>query len=561
MVCALGLVLLVRANAMTSDAAQGRHYAQQLLSLRREQRQEREKEHPQQQERGLDEGAAADQERKGSRNGEKEDEEDRVLVLARALEDDTPRQPSARPVEQPSASVSPPSPSPSSSSSLSSPPTRVSTSSPPVIQPQSQQQYQLPPANDWRVRRIDFDASVSRERGVIVALHNGIVALGASLLSELRCLGNNELIQVYHCLPNELSPESRALLLRSDRRIELVDVCTAMVQRRQLTMALALKFRNWWVKPLALYHTDLQHVLLLDADAILLRDPAVLRSLPGYQRTGTTFFHDRVVNARIYLNARIPRGGGVNGGAQYLRRWVQTFDYARFGLSGPAPSRQLQQSLVYNQQTCHEMDSSLLAVDKARAGKTTMDVLWYLITQKRFEFTFSWGDKEAFWLAFEFAHRPYFFSPWGVSVVESSPNRDMERHADTLCGNMAHFLPVDNGSAPELLYVNGEALVEPFPLGVEQLKTARDNQQFNLNPRHVTPRHARSAVAAAAAKRPASATTTSFRGPRRFPSECLVGLGATPLPPQFHRLLLRRRMYYLGVTTGVTTALDSCALL
>ncbi|GLD94024.1 hypothetical protein PINS_up002635 [Pythium insidiosum] len=355
---------------------------------------------------------------------------------------------------------------------------------------------------DGVTRRADVDTSLlSRERGIVLCLHNGIMALGVSLIRELRCLGNDELIQVYHCFPDELSQASQELLLRVDTRLEIVDVCREMVRRNALTLALARQFKSYWVKPLALYHTNVSEVLLLDADAILLRDPAVLRSLPGYKRTGTTFFHDRVVNQRVYLNTDVSQNGGITGGitgghlggrgaseTQYLRRWVQTFDYARFGLSGPAPSRQLQQSLVYNQQTCHEMDSSLLAVDKARAGKTTMDVLWYLITQKRFEFTFSWGDKEAFWLAFEFAHRPYFFSPWGVSVVESSPNRDMERHADTLCGNMAHFLPVDNGSAPELLYVNGEALVEPFPLGVEQLKTARDNQQFNLNPRHVTPR-------------------------------------------------------------------------
>ncbi|KAJ0389331.1 hypothetical protein P43SY_010645 [Pythium insidiosum] len=59
---------------------------------------------------------------------------------------------------------------------------------------------------------------------------------------------------------------------------------------------------------------------------------------------------------------------------------------------------------------------------------------------------------------------------------------------------MAHFLPVDNGSAPELLHVNGEALIEPFPMGVDQMRIASNNQQYNTNPRHVTPRHVRTAV-------------------------------------------------------------------
>ncbi|KAJ0391065.1 hypothetical protein P43SY_011597 [Pythium insidiosum] len=295
-----------------------------------------------------------------------------------------------------------------------------------------------------------------------------------------------------------------------------------------------------------MYHTDLQHVILLDADAFPLRDPAVLRSLPGYERTGTTFFYDRVINSKVYFNSQ-------SGGGQYLRRWIQTFDYGKFGLSGPSPSPQLLQSLAYNMETCHEMDSSMVAVDKARAGKA-MDVLWYLITKKRFEYTFSWGDKEAFWLAYEFAHQPYFFSPWGVSVIESSTNKDMERHPETLCGNMAHFLPVDNGSAPELLHVNGEALIEPFPMGVDKMRIASNNQQYNTNPRHVTPRHVRTAVKPTTPPMGAGA-------PRRFPSECLVGLGATPLPPHFHRHLLRRRTFYMGIVTGVITALDTCDLL
>lgn len=112
----------------------------------------------------------------------------------------------------------------------------------------------------------------------------------------------------------------------------------------------------------------------------------------------------------------------------------------------------------------------MLAIDKTRSSKP-LQVLWYLATKARFLYDSSWDDKESFWLAFEFAHQNYSFSPWGVSVVSSSTNHDVEEHPDTLCGSIAQFLPTqeavsDPSSSPELLYVNGRALLEPFPEGI-----------------------------------------------------------------------------------------------
>jgi hypothetical protein len=390
-----------------------------------------------------------------------------------------------------------------------------------------------------RTRHDRFDTSVSRQRGVIIALHDRIVPLGVSLIKDLRCLGNMELIQVYHCFPDELSSESRELLLRNETRVEIVDVCTHFTEKQLLTTETATEFRNWWVKPLALYHTDLREAIILDADVVALRDPAVLRTLPGYTHTGTTFFYDRVLPWSLYFNANFEGQAGV----QLLRRWIEVFDYAAFNLTGPAPSRHLLDSLAYSRLTSHEMDSSMVAIDKSRAGKA-MDVLWLLITRTRFELEFSWGDKEAFWLAYEFAHVDYFFSPWGVSVVSSSASRDMEDHPDTLCGSLAHFIPVDD-EAPELLYVNGKALIDPYPVGVQESRQANENQLFNVRPTHVTPRQIR--------KEKAYSETRYF-------DECLVGMGATPLPAMFHWHLLRRRTFYLGILAGVDSSWSQCTM-
>jgi len=45
-----------------------------------------------------------------------------------------------------------------------------------------------------------------------------------------------------------------------------------------------------------------------------------------------------------------------------------------------------------------------------------MDIMLWFITEERFRFRYSFGDKETFWLAFEMAHMPYAFSPWGLVV-------------------------------------------------------------------------------------------------------------------------------------------------
>lgn len=401
-------------------------------------------------------------------------------------------------------------------------------------------------------------ASDRYDRGVVVSVHNGIVSMGVSLLRELRCLGNREVIQVYHCFPDELSPASQALLTRNDPNVEIVDVCSDILNRSGLgddiddvfrgDRALAESFRSYWLKPLALYHTKIREVVLLDADAVLMRDPASLRALSGYQRTGTTFFYDRVVKLRRFFNSAVTGTTGNTSSVQLLHHLVATFDYAQFGLDGPAPSLQLRDSLAYAQATAHEQDSSMVLVDKTRAGPA-LDVLRHLITRVRFELAFSWGDKEAFWLAFELAHQPYFFSPYGLSLLDSVPNRDLEQHPDTLCGSMAHFVPTEaatDDAPPELLYVNGKALLEPFPLGLDKSLAAERSRMFNVNPTHVTPRYVRRRRVDGATAAPSA----SF--------ECLERMGATPLPSYFYARLLRRRTHFFAAETRFLRGLDAC---
>ncbi|KAJ8537293.1 hypothetical protein ON010_g13305 [Phytophthora cinnamomi] len=284
-------------------------------------------------------------------------------------------------------------------------------------------------------RGAKFDSTVTRDKGIIMCMHNDAVAMGLSLVRELRCLGNKELVQIYHCFPEEMSEENRALLLGADDRLEIVDVCSDLVERKVLTREVAEKFRNWWIKPLAMYHTDITEVMLLDIDDVFMHDPAVLRTTEGYKNTGTTFFYDRVLFSREFFNQDM-------NGTSYLKRMLNEFDYAKYGLEpGSQPSKRLRRSYAYRGMTSHEQDSSLVAIDKSRSGQA-MPIMFWLITEERFRMKrlglepFSYGDKETFWLAFELAKKEYFFSPWGVGDISSSTNGDLEKHSDTLCGSI-----------------------------------------------------------------------------------------------------------------------------
>ncbi|KAE9299367.1 hypothetical protein PF008_g23267 [Phytophthora fragariae] len=384
-----------------------------------------------------------------------------------------------------------------------------------------------------------FDASVSRQKGVVMCMHNAAVPLGLSLIRELRCLGNQELVQVYHCFPDELSDANRQLLLGADARVEVVDVCADLVTRGVLTRETADKFRSWWLKPLALYHTDIVEVLLMDVDDVFLQDPAVVRDTDGYRRTGTTFFYDRVLHSNEWFNQDVRN-------SSYLKTLLNGFNYTAFGLrEGVEVPDYLERSYAYRREASHEQDSSLVVVDKSRSGQA-MAVMFWLITVQRFERDFSFGDKETTWIAYALAKQEYAFSPWGLSVIESSRNQDMKNHPDSLCGSLAHFMPVKDDT-PELLYVNGKALLDPFPEGLQNRGKVSANVLYNPTPLHVTPRQNR---------RPNGGTSTSYDG--EFPMECLIGFGATPLPNNFAPQLLRRRMFYLGIRMGVLSVLDSC---
>ncbi|RHY13872.1 hypothetical protein DYB36_008921 [Aphanomyces astaci] len=369
------------------------------------------------------------------------------------------------------------------------------------------------------------------KRGFIVPMFDGMLPIGISLIQELRRLGNHDLVQVYHCL-GELSALSLRLLHRADSYVEVVDVCADMVAQDKLTWHEAKRFRNFFIKPLALVHTRLDEVILLDADDILFVDPATLWDVDAFHATGAMFFYDREIVENTFLRLKYsyvdPLLGHVTE-ENTLQQLFRLFEFHRFGLAKPAaPSVHAQSSLAFTNQSAHEQDSSIVVVDKRRHDRA-MDVLWFLITDWRFRFPmYSWGDKENFWLAYELSQSPYSFSPYAATAAGNVQPHD----PTTVCGEIAHFFPSSSPNTT-LLHINGNALINPYTKtnafnGYDKsFRPSKLDMLLQMVPTHVAPPRERS-------------PTPIVQPNASCPQECLYQRGVQAMTSAQQRALVRR---------------------
>ncbi|KAF0744261.1 hypothetical protein AaE_008474, partial [Aphanomyces astaci] len=197
----------------------------------------------------------------------------------------------------------------------------------------------------------------TKSRGILICLFDAMIPMTVSLIQELRTLGYTDVIQLYHC-NGELSSISERMLHDIDSNIEIVDGCVEMQALGKLRHQDVNGYRSFWLKPLALVHTRLDEVILMDADDLVFQNPARLFDVPGYKDTGTIFFYDREIFKHEYLN------GNYNDQTN-LHALVDTFNYAGVGLT-KNPSAHLLSSLAWHGHAAHEQDSSIVVVHKSK---------------------------------------------------------------------------------------------------------------------------------------------------------------------------------------------------
>jgi hypothetical protein len=118
------------------------------------------------------------------------------------------------------------------------------------------------------------------KRGILVCAYDAMVPMTVSLIQELRTLGNTDLVQIYHC-NGELSRASQRIFFMLDAHIEIIDGCQGMIARGELDARQANDFRSFWLKPLAVVHSRLDEIIVIDADDLVFQDPALLFETDG----------------------------------------------------------------------------------------------------------------------------------------------------------------------------------------------------------------------------------------------------------------------------------------
>ncbi|ORZ30475.1 mannosyltransferase putative-domain-containing protein [Catenaria anguillulae PL171] len=209
--------------------------------------------------------------------------------------------------------------------------------------------------------------------------------------------------------------------------------------------------KGWATKAFALLFAPYQHSILVDADTIFLQPPTPLLTTadPGYLATGTLFFHDRTLfPAKRYEML------------DWVTKWL------------PSASPHARQTRHWRGLSAHEMESGVVAVDKARPGvMLTLLMMVAMNTQPlRGEQVYKvmHGDKETYFLAAEAVRELYTFMPGFGGTIGYLPAADrphIKQPGRTTCGLLLH-----TDRAGEPVWFNG---------GVEKDKYAGDGELFN----------------------------------------------------------------------------------
>ncbi|HEX3150815.1 MAG TPA: FkbM family methyltransferase [Gemmataceae bacterium] len=192
--------------------------------------------------------------------------------------------------------------------------------------------------------------------------------------SILRMHGCRLPIQFWHLGPAEMTEEMRTLVAHLD---------VTCVDAREVRKEHPVRILNGWeLKPFAMIRSPFEEVLLLDADNVVVRDPAFLFDTQQYVETGAIFWPD----------------------------------YNRL-----EPARSIWEIMGVDYRNEPEFESGQMVVDKRRCW-TALQLTMHLNEWSDFYYDHIHGDKDTFHMAWRKIGRPY-----------AMPERGIESLAATMC--------------------------------------------------------------------------------------------------------------------------------
>jgi len=249
-------------------------------------------------------------------------------------------------------------------------------------------------------------------RGIVICAGDGHFGFAISTIDTLRNIIETDLpIEVFYNGEDDLSVENRKKF-KEYKDVYVSDVTKYFEEE-------PLKIGGWAIKPFSILASRFEEVILMDADAMYIRDPVILFDDEGYKETGTVFFRDRTL---------FP---GPHEGSKWLKEWM----------INPLP--ETKGLRFWNEETCHEMESSTVVIDKSRTILGLLAVCKFNEQRIRDDVVYKHvhGDKETFWMGFDMARQHYNEVPLpNVIVGELAVGAEGDDpNAKQLCGHVGHL--------------------------------------------------------------------------------------------------------------------------
>jgi alpha 1,3-mannosyltransferase len=231
------------------------------------------------------------------------------------------------------------------------------------------------------------ESFITNSRGIVIPVGIKQFRFAAHLIASLRTVLNSTLpIQVAYAGDADLPIKYREALASLGLNVEMLDV-TSVFNNDLLKLQ-----GSWAIKPFALLACKFEQAILLDADAVMVQDPAVVFSYAGYKETGTFLFHDRLLWQHAF---------------QDRHEWWKN------QTANHKSSAALSKSLVWNEDYAEEQDSGMIAMDKRRLGLVTalLHICWQnsLPIREQMTYKITYGDKESWWFGLELSGVEYTF--------------------------------------------------------------------------------------------------------------------------------------------------------
>lgn len=282
---------------------------------------------------------------------------------------------------------------------------------------------------------------IPNSQGIVIPVGKNQFRFAAHLISSLRDILHSKMpVQVAYAGDQDLPQTFREALVSLGSDIEMLDI-TTIFDESMIQVA-----GSWAIKPFAMLSSKFSETILLDADTVLLQDPSVVFSYPGYKKTGTFMFHDRLLWQHAFGERH-----------KWWEKEIQISMGTKINQSKsakPANTLSITKSKVYMEDYAEEQDSGMVVMDKSRLTIVTalLHICWQNTPFVRRDFTYkyTYGDKESWWFGLELCGVEHTFEENYGSITGTKSD------GDRVCSfTIAHPDANDRG---KLLWYNGSLL-------------------------------------------------------------------------------------------------------